>query len=244
VLACGMVSSDEADVSAEEEEASAEARIPGADEHARRAESHQESQSKGEKAAGGPGRAEVGIAGDTPAESRVAEHGFFVARRTNRGMIEKSGIMAAIQGNRLPPRLRRKKEFHRVVRSGRRHRAGFLQIAVYPTRVQDPPGDAGASGRVGFVVPERVIKHASGRNRVRRLIREAVRVWWKDIRPGHDIVIHVIGKPAIDHAWYVEDVFLRLLVKAEMLSASGEARAKERMEVIKRELGRRAGGRK
>lgn len=92
------------------------------------------------------------------------------------------------------------------------------------------------------MIPERVIKLATGRNRVRRLIREAVRVWWKDIRPGHDIVIQVIGKPAIDHAWHVEDIFLRLLLKAGLLSPSAETRAKERMEIIRRELGGHAGG--
>gem|GEM_PF-6005679 len=43
------------------------------------------------------------------------------------------------------------------------------------------------STRVGFVIPNSVIKHATGRNRLRRQLREAVRKNFSSLPVGLDI---------------------------------------------------------
>jgi RNase P protein component len=64
---------------------------------------------------------------------------------------------------------------------------------------------------------------------VRRLLKEAVRLWWREIRPGHDLVLSVSRLPEIDHARYVETVFLRLLLDADLLVERGRTAALARL---------------
>jgi len=115
----------------------------------------------------------------------------------------------------------------------------FVQTASRPkprSPANESPGYKTA-GRVGFTVPERVIKKAVKRNRVRRLLKEAVRLWWSDILPGRDLLLVVNGTPRHDHAWFVEGLFLELLLRAELLTPEGRKRAKDRLGSLPPELG-------
>ncbi len=76
-------------------------------------------------------------------------------------------------------RLTRSRDFARVRRSGRSCGTPLLALYVLPTRSPDV--------RVGFSVSKRVGK-ATIRNRVKRLMREAVRRQLQTVRPGHDLV--------------------------------------------------------
>jgi ribonuclease P protein component len=85
------------------------------------------------------------------------------------------------------------------------------------------------AGRVGFVVPERAIKLATRRNRVRRLLKEAVRLWWHGIQPGFDVILSVSESPRHDHAGYVEGVLLQLLIEADLLKPEARSEAERRL---------------
>lgn len=90
-------------------------------------------------------------------------------------------------------RLRRSKEFARVRRFGRSAGSPLLALYVLPTR--------SAEIRIGFSVNKRV-GGSVVRNRVKRLMREAVRHALPGIRPGQDLVF--IARPAAAAATYAQ----------------------------------------
>jgi len=76
-------------------------------------------------------------------------------------------------------RLRDKKRFQQVRRQGRSYKHRLLILVILPN---DLP-----HSRFGFTASKR-IGNAVKRNRVRRLMRESVRLMWDDIAPGWDVV--------------------------------------------------------
>jgi ribonuclease P protein component len=78
--------------------------------------------------------------------------------------------------------LLRHSDFERVYRQGRRHFAAHLTV-FYLTRAE-----AGGM-RVGFTVG-RVLGGAVDRNRMKRRLREAVRLHWPDSTVSMDVVIN------------------------------------------------------
>ena len=91
------------------------------------------------------------------------------------------------KGNRLT----RSRDFTRTRRFGRSAGSPLAALYTLPNRTDDL--------RVGFSVSKKVGK-ATVRNRVKRLMREAVRRELADLRPGHDLVF--IARPAAADAPY------------------------------------------
>jgi ribonuclease P protein component len=79
-------------------------------------------------------------------------------------------------------RLRRRADFERIYKQGRRHFGSHI-TAFYLAR----PGGNGL--RVGFTVG-RAIGNAVDRNRIKRRLREAVRLHWPPSPVCADVVIH------------------------------------------------------
>ncbi len=104
---------------------------------------------------------------------------------SNRGL-EPHGTRA-----RFPRRLRllRHADFERVYESGRRHFSASL-TAFYLARPEAQPAAAKSSGlRVGFTVG-RVLGGAVQRNRIKRRMREAVRLSHPPVEIRADVVIN------------------------------------------------------
>jgi len=80
-------------------------------------------------------------------------------------------------------RLTRKKDFDRVFRFGRDFRCGALCLRVVDNNLD--------ISRFGFIVGKRVSKKAVVRNRIRRRIREIVRINIGMIKSGIDYVFIV-----------------------------------------------------
>ncbi|GIX07204.1 MAG: hypothetical protein KatS3mg115_1607 [Candidatus Poribacteria bacterium] len=101
--------------------------------------------------------------------------------------------------------LKRRQEFERVLAQGRRRSDGVF--VVYGLR---RPGGAADRWRLGISVSKAVGK-AVRRNRVRRLIREALRLSSERIADGWDLV--VIARPAAVtlKCQQVQERLLRLL---------------------------------
>jgi ribonuclease P protein component len=78
-------------------------------------------------------------------------------------------------------RLRNSGDFQRVRQQGRSVSSRLLILAWNPNEI--------GRTRIGFVVSKRIAKQAVERNRLKRLLGEAVRGYLPDIPPGMDIVI-------------------------------------------------------
>jgi ribonuclease P protein component len=145
----------EKNVSAEQSASKANTRIPCPNGDARRAQSAEAASGEGPETPDGVGAAEAA------------------------GVSERSSASFPKRA-----RLRKRDEFLRVQRVGRRnHTEHFVVLRA--------PG-LGSTGRIGITVSTRV-GNAVVRNRIKRLVREIVRGAWRGLQPPDDIV--VIAKP-------------------------------------------------
>jgi ribonuclease P protein component len=121
-----------------------------------------------------------------------------------------AGIVACVRAG-FPPaaRVRAKAEFDRVFEGGRRMAEPLLALH----RLAD-----GAAPRLGLAVSRKVDPHAVGRNRIKRVLRDAFRHVRADLGPGAYVCV---ARPAARHAGNPElrAAFLRLLQRAGALPA-------------------------
>lgn len=85
-------------------------------------------------------------------------------------------------------RLRKRADFERVYKQGRRHFGSYITAFYLASE--------GAGMRVGFTVG-RTLGGAVQRNRIKRRLREAVRLHWPETPLRMDVVIHA-KRSAID----------------------------------------------
>ena len=111
-------------------------------------------------------------------------------------------------------RLRDKKRFQQVRRQGRSFKHPLVILVVLPNKLP--------YSRFGFTASKR-IGNAVKRNRVRRLMREAVRLAWADVQPGWDVVC--IARRPIANASFqqVQAACLSLLEQAGLLKEEPHA---------------------
>jgi len=87
-------------------------------------------------------------------------------------------------------RLRRSEDFARLRREGQVYRHSLMIVSVAPNGLPH--------NRYGFITAKR-LGNAVRRNRIRRLLREAVRHQHPAVKPGYDLVFiarpHVVGQP-------------------------------------------------
>ena len=78
-------------------------------------------------------------------------------------------------------RLRKTRDFKEVFGKGKGVRYGRLFLKERAVKNEGT--------RFGIVVSKQVASSATDRNRIKRLLREAVKVCMPDVREGHDIVL-------------------------------------------------------
>jgi ribonuclease P protein component len=84
---------------------------------------------------------------------------------------------------RLPDRA----VFERVLRHGKRYRTQGLTVSYLPGNQP--------RARLGLVVPKRQVRHATMRNRIKRVVRESFRMHGSSLCPG-DVVVLVYREAA------------------------------------------------
>jgi ribonuclease P protein component len=112
-------------------------------------------------------------------------------------------------------RLRRNEDFVRLRREGRTTQNRFLLISVRANGLDH--------NRYGFVTSKHLGK-AVVRNRVRRLLREAVRLRSSRLQTGFDVVL-IARQPLVEQPFQsVGRIVEELFVQAHLLSESGVTR--------------------
>ena len=114
-------------------------------------------------------------------------------------------------------RLKKNKEFQYTYKKGRSFGHPLLVLICRKTRLP--------VARIGFSITKKFGK-AVRRNRIKRQLREILRLRLPDIKTGYDIVF-VIRKEAKDAAYSkLYEAVNKLLKKANLLTEGGEADAK------------------
>ncbi|MAS34622.1 MAG: ribonuclease P protein component [Anaerolineaceae bacterium] len=110
-------------------------------------------------------------------------------------------------------RLRAPADFERMRRQGRKFQHALFMLSVLPNDL--------AHNRYGIVTSKRIGK-AVVRNRSRRLLREVLRSFHPDLKPGYDVV--VIARPAIvgQPFWAVQRIMNELIAQAGLLKLESD----------------------
>ncbi len=106
-------------------------------------------------------------------------------------------------------RLRRKKDFDRIFKSGRFVAGNFFTLGYTPNDL--------SFSRFAVVVPKKIEKGAVKRNLIRRRAVEIIRLGREKIRTGFDFVF--IAKPAVREKSYkeIEGAVIAMLGRAKMI---------------------------
>lgn len=104
-------------------------------------------------------------------------------------------------------RLRRNSDFQRVRREGKFHASPLMVLAFLQNELDH--------SRFGFVVSKRLGK-AVRRNKIKRRMREAIRLQLPHLKPGFDVVL--IARQPINRASYtqIEQDLANLLTKSDL----------------------------
>lgn len=106
-------------------------------------------------------------------------------------------------------RLRGQTAFRTLARQGRHVHEPALAIRVRPNQMPE--------SRFGFVVSLRISKKATRRNRLKRQLREIVRLELPRIRPGYDVMVMVKPNALSLGYWQLKEQLITLLTKARLL---------------------------
>ena len=111
-------------------------------------------------------------------------------------------------------RLRKSSEFQRVRQRGRSITSRLLILAWVPNEV--------GKLRIGFVVSKRISKLAVKRNRVKRLLSEAIRRHISELPSGWDIVLSARNYITVADLPALEEDIVNLLHRARLLGPETE----------------------
>ncbi len=105
-------------------------------------------------------------------------------------------------------RLKKNKDFERVFRVGEGYKEDFLFLKIRENNLE--------TSRFGFVVSKKFSKKALIRNRIKRQLREIVKLKLSKIKKGIDGVILVRPGLRDKDFWELEEVINKLFKKAKL----------------------------
>jgi len=108
-------------------------------------------------------------------------------------------------------RLKKKKDFEKVLKRGKGFREDFLFLKLIKNNFK--------ISRVGFIVSKKISKKAVQRNKIKRKLREIIQLYLAKIQPGFDLVF--LAKPGIEKRdfWEIEQTIDKILKKSKILDA-------------------------
>lgn len=106
-------------------------------------------------------------------------------------------------------RLTKRNDFQKVFENGKFFSIGSISLICAP--------NAQETSRIGFVVSKKVSKKAVDRNRIRRILREALRPMVTLLKPGMDAVIMYRGTDMHPEFDQMSRLLSQLLKKSNLL---------------------------
>ena len=106
-------------------------------------------------------------------------------------------------------RLTKEKDFKKISASGKSFFSSCLKVRFLANDLK--------VSRFAFVISTKVSKKAVDRNRLRRRLREIIRLSLAKVKPGYDIVVSTKSQALNKDYKELESELLNLLVKAKLL---------------------------
>ena len=107
-------------------------------------------------------------------------------------------------------RIRKQKDFDNIFSRGAYFSEKFLALKVVENGLE--------ISRFGFIVSNKVSKKAVERNRIKRLLREVVRLKWDKVKPGFDSIFIFRGREVKKSFKDVDIVVEKLLKRSGLLN--------------------------
>lgn len=106
-------------------------------------------------------------------------------------------------------RLIKKKDFEIVFKKGRGHNGDFLFLKILKNNL--------SYSRFGFVVSQKISKKATIRNKIKRRLREIIKLKKLEIKKGFDVIL--VAKPKISQIDFktLKDELDKLFQKASLI---------------------------
>lgn len=105
-------------------------------------------------------------------------------------------------------RLKKNKDFENVFKKGQGFKEDFLYLKIKKNNLE--------SSRFGFVVSKKFSQKATVRNKIKRRLRELVKVKLPKIKKGIDGVIIIMPGFKINDFWELEGIINKLFEKANI----------------------------
>ena len=105
--------------------------------------------------------------------------------------------------------LKKKKDFAKVFRKGKAAKESFLFLKASPNNL--------TMARFGIIVSQKVSKKAVLRNKIRRRIREVLRMRQPEIKGGVDVVISALPGAQGKNFKEIDETIKNLFIKAKVI---------------------------
>jgi len=105
-------------------------------------------------------------------------------------------------------RLKKKKDFERIFKEGQGFKQGFLYLKIKKNNLK--------SSRFGFIVSKKFAKKAVIRNKIKRRLRELIKIKLPEIKKGIDGIIIVIPGLKTTDFQQLEEIINKLFKKAKL----------------------------
>ena len=105
--------------------------------------------------------------------------------------------------------LKRKKDFERVTKKGKKIEIDFLVLKFLRNSLDVT--------RIGFVVSQKISKKAFLRNKIKRRLREIIKIDLSNLEPRYDLIFFTKRGIIEKDFWEIKDVVERILKKAKLI---------------------------
>jgi len=106
-------------------------------------------------------------------------------------------------------RLKKKKDFEKIFKEGTGYKENFLYLKIKKSNQE--------TTRFGFIVSKKFSAKSTVRNKIKRMLREIIRINLPHIRRGIDGVIVIMPGFKINNFWELEEIIRKLLKKSGVL---------------------------